>query len=50
VIKCADHVIDLGPGAGAEGGWVVVAGTPEEVAAAPESQTGRWLRRVLRPA
>jgi excinuclease ABC subunit A len=50
VIKCADHVIDLGPGAGAEGGHVVAAGTPEEVAEAPESQTGRWLRRVLRLA
>jgi excinuclease ABC subunit A len=48
VIKCADHVIDLGPGAGAEGGQVVAEGTPEEVAAASESQTGRWLRRVLR--
>jgi excinuclease ABC subunit A len=47
VIKCADHVIDLGPGAGAEGGRVVAAGTPEEVAASPESQTGRWLRRAL---
>jgi excinuclease ABC subunit A len=48
VIKCADWVIDLGPGAGAEGGRVVAEGTPEEVAVAPESQTGRWLRRVLR--
>ncbi len=47
VIKCADHVIDLGPGAGAAGGRVVAAGTPEEVAAAPASETGRWLRRVL---
>jgi excinuclease ABC subunit A len=47
VIKCADYVIDLGPGAGAEGGRVVAEGTPEEVAEAPESQTGRWLRRVL---
>jgi excinuclease ABC subunit A len=47
VIKCADHVIDLGPGAGADGGRVVAAGTPEEIAAVPESQTGKWLRRVL---
>jgi excinuclease ABC subunit A len=46
VIKCADHVIDLGPGAGAEGGRVVATGTPEEVAAS-DSETGRWLRRVL---
>ncbi|HYT92506.1 MAG TPA: excinuclease ABC subunit UvrA [Gemmataceae bacterium] len=47
VIKCADHVIDLGPGAGAEGGMVVAAGTPEEVAAVEASHTGRWLRRAL---
>ncbi len=47
VIKSADHVIDLGPGAAAAGGRVVAAGTPEEVAAVPESVTGRWLRRAL---
>jgi excinuclease ABC subunit A len=47
VIKCADYVIDLGPGAAAAGGRVVAAGTPEEVAAVPESFTGRGLRRVL---
>jgi excinuclease ABC subunit A len=47
VIKCADHVIDLGPGAGAEGGRIVAAGTPEQVAQAQDSHTGRWLRRVL---
>jgi excinuclease ABC subunit A len=47
VIKCADQVIDLGPGAGAEGGRVVATGTPEEVAAHPTSVTGRWLRSVL---
>jgi excinuclease ABC subunit A len=43
VIKRADWVVDLGPGAGAEGGRVVTAGTPEDVAAVPESQTGRYL-------
>jgi excinuclease ABC subunit A len=47
LIKCADHVIDLGPGAASEGGQVVAAGTPEEVAAVPGSYTGQWLRRVL---
>jgi excinuclease ABC subunit A len=47
VIKCADHVIDLGPGAAAEGGRVVAAGTPEEVARVEASHTGRWLRKVL---
>jgi excinuclease ABC subunit A len=47
VIKCADHVIDLGPEAGADGGLVVAAGTPEAVAACEESITGRHLRRHL---
>ncbi len=47
VIKRADWVIDLGPGAGAEGGRVVAAGPPEAVAAVPESVTGRYLRPLL---
>jgi len=47
LIKCADHVIDLGPGAGGAGGSVVAAGTPEEVAGVAESFTGQWLRQVL---
>jgi excinuclease ABC subunit A len=47
VIQCADYVIDLGPGAGAAGGRVVAAGTPEEVARVEESATGRALRQVL---
>jgi len=50
VIKAADYVIDLGPEGGAEGGEVVVAGTPEEVAACDESHTGRFLRDVLEEA
>src|SRR5467141_172859 len=44
VIKRADWVIDLGPGAGDQGGRVVAAGTPEEVAQVAESATGRYLR------
>jgi len=44
VIKRADWVIDLGPGAGDQGGKVVAAGTPEDVAAIAESPTGRFLR------
>ncbi|MDQ3332965.1 MAG: ABC-ATPase UvrA [Planctomycetota bacterium] len=44
VIAAADHVIDLGPGAGADGGLVVAAGTPAEIAANPESPTGPYLR------
>jgi excinuclease ABC subunit A len=47
LIKCADHIIDLGPGAGAAGGSVVAAGTPEDVARVAASVTGQWLRRVL---
>jgi len=48
VIKRADWVIDLGPGAGADGGRVVAAGAPEEVAVTPGSETGRYLAGVLR--
>jgi excinuclease ABC subunit A len=47
VIKCADWIIDLGPEGGQAGGWIVVEGTPEEVAAHPTSHTGRFLRPVL---
>jgi excinuclease ABC subunit A len=46
VIKRADWVIDLGPGAGGQGGRVVAAGTPEDVARVAESVTGRYLRNV----
>ncbi len=44
LIKRADWVIDLGPGAGDQGGRIVAAGTPEAVAQVPESATGRYLR------
>jgi len=47
IIKCADHVIDIGPEGGDKGGNVVVAGTPEEVAACLESYTGRYLKDKL---
>ena len=47
VIKSADWIIDLGPDAGDQGGQIVAAGTPEEIAACPESHTGRALRTVL---
>ncbi len=49
VLKCADWLIDLGPEAGDDGGRVVVAGTPEEVAACEESRTGQALKDVLQP-
>ena len=47
VIKTADHIIDLGPEGGDGGGYVVAAGTPEEVAAVEESYTGRYLKHYL---
>ncbi len=47
VIKVADWVIDLGPGAGARGGEVVAMGRPATVASVPESATGRYLAEVL---
>ncbi|MDD1714194.1 MAG: ATP-binding cassette domain-containing protein, partial [Methanoregulaceae archaeon] len=47
VIKSADHIIDLGPGGGDNGGFVVASGTPEEVAGNPESHTGVFLRKML---
>jgi len=47
VIKCADWLIDLGPEGGDKGGYVVAAGTPEQVMTVPESYTGQWLGRVL---
>jgi len=47
VIKCADWVIDLGPEGGHRGGFIVAEGTPEAIAAHPESHTGRFLREVL---
>jgi len=50
VIKSADYVIDLGPEGGEEGGYVVAAGTPEQVAACAASHTGRYLSQVLKSA
>jgi excinuclease ABC subunit A len=47
VIKTADHVIDLGPGGGVNGGEIVVTGTPEDVAACDASFTGQYLRPLL---
>ena len=47
VIKCADYLIDLGPEGGKEGGRIVITGTPEQVAACPESYTGQFLKEKL---
>ena len=43
VIRCADYVIDMGPGGGEEGGRIVAAGTPDEIKQSPESRTGAFL-------
>ena len=48
VIKTADYIIDMGPEGGEGGGTMVTAGTPEEVAAVPESYTGQYLKRYLK--
>jgi excinuclease ABC subunit A len=50
VIKVADRIVDMGPEGGEEGGRLMVAGTPEEVAAAPASYTGSFLRALVTPA
>ena len=49
VIKCADHIIDLGPEGGNEGGNIVVAGTPEEVVASGKGYTSQFLKEKLNP-
>lgn len=48
VIKVADHIIDLGPEGGDEGGLIVAEGTPEEVAKCPQSYTGQFLKEYLK--
>jgi excinuclease ABC subunit A len=50
VIKTADRIVDLGPEGGEGGGEIVATGTPEEVAAVPESYTGRFLAELVSPA
>jgi excinuclease ABC subunit A len=49
-IRAADHVVDMGPGAGIHGGRVVAQGRPDDVARHPDSLTGRYLARALRIA
>lgn len=47
VIKCADHIIDLGPEGGVRGGQIIAEGTPEEVSRVLESHTGKFLAKIL---
>jgi len=49
-IRSADHVVDMGPGAGVHGGRIIAQGTADEVAASADSLTGRYLARVLKIA
>ena len=48
VVKTADWIIDLGPGGGAQGGYIVCAGTPKQVARCAESHTGQFLAPLLK--
>jgi excinuclease ABC subunit A len=48
IIKCADHIIDIGPEGGVNGGIIVAKGTPEEVANNVKSHTGKYLKKMLR--
>ena len=50
VIKTADWILDLGPEGGDGGGRIVAEGTPEQIAANPDSHTGRFLAPLLAPA
>ena len=47
MIKCADHIIDIGPEGGDEGGTIVAVGTPEEISKAKTSYTGQFLKKIL---
>ena len=47
VVKTADHIIDLGPEGGDDGGYIIGRGTPENLAELKTSYTGQWLRKVL---
>jgi excinuclease ABC subunit A len=48
IIKCSDYIIDIGPEGGIGGGKIVASGTPEQVAANPQSYTGKYLKKILK--
>ncbi len=48
IIKCADHIIDIGPEGGISGGYIVCEGTPETISTCKESHTGRFLKEKLK--
>ena len=47
IIKVADHILDMGPEGGAAGGYIVAAGTPEEIAKNSKSVTGKYLKGLV---
>ena len=47
VIKTADWIIDLGPGGGDKGGWIIAEGTPEQISKSKKSLTGQFIKKVL---
>ena len=47
IIKCADHIIDIGPEGGKAGGHIVCTGTPEQISECKDSHTGRFLKEKL---
>jgi excinuclease ABC subunit A len=47
IIRISDHIIDLGPNGGPEGGYVIATGTPEEIADTQESITGKYLKKEI---
>ncbi len=48
IIKCADHIIDLGPEGGDEGGTLMAEGTPEDICAVKDSYTGQYLKKLMK--
>jgi excinuclease ABC subunit A len=48
LLAAADHIVDMGPGGGPDGGRILMAGTPDDVARSPRSVTGPWLADYLR--
>lgn len=50
LIKIADHIIDLGPEGGVDGGQIVVCGSPEDIMNCKESYTGKYLAKYLKKA
>jgi excinuclease ABC subunit A len=50
VVKCADHIIDMGPEGGDKGGVIIATGTPEEVSKIKNSYTGQYLAKVIKQA